>query len=243
MDQNILKARIAILNFSGNVGKTTIASNLLVPRMGKNVPLFSIETINSGASDSGVDAEQMKGKKYSELIDSIMLLDSAIIDVGSSNVEDFMEYMSRYEGSHEEFDYFLIPVTKAQKVQKDTINTIHALNEVGINKNKIITLFNRLDSDETVDSEFPAISMFEQTKNMFTLKKDAIIYDNEVFEKLKAIGKNLGEFNEDKTDYRQKLRETSDEDERYIIMRMVAIMRLAPPATRNLDRVYNVLFN
>ncbi len=237
-----MMAKIAILNFSGNVGKTTIACHLLAPRM-ENASIFSIETINSGATENGIDVEKIRGKKYRDLTDNLMMLDSAIIDVGSSNVEDFMEYMRRYEGSHEEFDYFLVPVIKEQKVQVDTINTIRALNQIGIEKNKIKIVFNKLEPDETVVNEFAAIAMIEKKENMFILDPLATIYENEVYEQLKAAGKNLGELNEDKTDYRQRLRETSDEEEKYNCIQMVALKRLAITANRNLDGVFKALFD
>ena len=71
-----------------------------------------------------------------------MNLESAIIDVGASNVEEFLKLMQRYSSSHEEFDYFVIPVVKERKQQVDTMNTIRALAELGIPKNKIRLVFN-----------------------------------------------------------------------------------------------------
>ena len=53
--------KVAVLNFSGNVGKTTVAAHLLKPRMG-DAPVFSIESINSGADADGLEVEKMKGK-------------------------------------------------------------------------------------------------------------------------------------------------------------------------------------
>lgn len=237
-----MNAKIAILNFSGNVGKTTIACNLLVPRMG-NAPVFSVETINSGASENGIEVEKIKGKKYRELTDSLLMLESAIVDVGSSNVEDFLEYMRRYEGSYEEFDYFLIPTIKEQKVQIDTINTIRALNMIGIEKEKIFVIFNKLETDESVEEDFGAIAMTEKKEKMFTLKTDAIIYENVFFEELKSVGKSLGEFSEDQTDYRQKIRITTDESERAYYAQMLALQRLFKSVNRNLDSVFNTIFN
>lgn len=52
-----------------------------------------------------------------------MTLDAAIIDVGASNVEDFLKLMQQYDGLNEESDVFIIPVVKEKKVQSDT-NTI-----------------------------------------------------------------------------------------------------------------------
>ena len=71
-----------------------------------------------GAAD-GLDVEKMKGKKYGSLVEELMKLDDAIIDVGASNVEEFIKLMQQYDGSHEEFDYFVVPVVKEKKQQSE----------------------------------------------------------------------------------------------------------------------------
>ena len=65
------------------MGKTTVAGHLLKPRMG-NALIFSIESINVDASADGLDVEKMNGKKYGDLVQELMKLDDAIIDVGAS---------------------------------------------------------------------------------------------------------------------------------------------------------------
>jgi hypothetical protein len=70
----------------------------------------------------------------------------------------------------------------------------------------------------------------------------AFIQANEVFEKLKDVGKTLGEVTDDPTDYRAQLRLTKDEDERQNCVRMVAIKRLAITANKNLDDAYKAIF-
>ena len=40
--------KVAVINYSGNVGKSTVAGHLLKPRL-KDAPIFSIESINQGA--------------------------------------------------------------------------------------------------------------------------------------------------------------------------------------------------
>ena len=59
-----------------------VAGHLLKPRMG-NAPIFSIESINVDASADGLDVEKMKGKKYGDLVQELMKLDDAIVDVGA----------------------------------------------------------------------------------------------------------------------------------------------------------------
>src|ERR1019366_9171704 len=148
--------KVCVMNFSGNVGKTTVAGHLLKPRMG-DAPIYSIESINTGADADGLDVEKMKGKKFGDLVDEIMPLNSAIVDVGASNVEDFLKLMQQFSGSHEEFDYFIIPVVKEKKVQADTVNTIRALQKIGIDKKRIRMVFNKVDVDDDIRDEFAAL--------------------------------------------------------------------------------------
>lgn len=234
--------KIAVVNFSGNVGKTTVAGQLLKPRM-PEARIFSVESINVGPDSNGLDAEQMKGKKFGELVDELMLLDSAIVDVGASNVEDFFKLMQQYEGSQEEFDFFLVPVVKEKKVQTDTINTINALKKLGINKKRILLIFNKVDVDDNVKDEFRALFGLANLEKSFTAKEDAAIHANEVFERLNTVRKSLGDVTADNTDWREQLRSAKDEDEKTTCIRMIALKRLAVTANKNLDHVYKTLFH
>lgn len=117
--------KVAVVNFSGNTGKTTVSDSLLSPRMGG--VRFAIETINAGASDDAAEIERMKGRQFGELSEILLTEDNAVVDVGASNVEDFFKYMGQFAGSHEDFDYFLVPTVSEKKQQADTINTIKTL--------------------------------------------------------------------------------------------------------------------
>ena len=233
--------KVAVLNFSGNVGKTTVAGHLLKPRMG-GAPIYSIESINTGADADGLDVEKMRGKKFGELVDELMPLDTAIVDVGASNVEDFLKLMQQFDGSHEEFDFFVVPVVKEKKVQADTVNTIRALQKIGIEKKRIRLVFNKVEVDEAVTDEFAALFGLAEAEKSFVVKPEATIYANEVFERLKAVGKSLGDITADETDYRARLRQAADEDEKALCVRMVAVKRLAVTANKNLDDVFKALF-
>lgn len=231
--------KIVIMNFSGNVGKSTIAAHLLKPRI-PDASVFSVESINSGADSDGIEVEKLRGKKFGSLIDSIMLLDSAIIDVGASNVEEFLKQMQQYAGSHEEFDLFIIPALKEKKVLHDTVNTITALRQIQIPSKKIKVVFNKLDLDESPFDEFASIFGLAKTGACSAHEKGTI-YQNEVFERIKGIGKSLGDITKDETDWRQKLREAATDEEKENAARMVAIKRLAVTANKNLDDVYSWL--
>lgn len=233
--------KIAVMNFSGNVGKTTVAGHLLKPRM-PDAQFFSIESINSGADANGLDVEKMKGKKFGDLVDQLMMVDSAIVDVGASNVEEFLKLMQQYSGSHEEFDFFVVPVVKEKKVQADTVNTIRALQSIGIDKKRIRLVFNKVEVDDSVKEDFGILFALAATEKAFTANPESVIYSNEVFERLKSIGKSLGEVNDDTTDYRALVREAKDDAEKSRYVQMVALKRLAVTANKNLDDVYKSLF-
>ena len=141
--------KVAVINFSGNVGKSTVARHLLSSRL-NNAPIIPVETINSdGSSD-----EAIKGKQFGELLEALAVLDEAVIDVGASNVEDFINLMKQYKGSHEEFDYFVVPTVSDTKQMRDTISTIDALADIGVSPKKIRMVFNRVDFNDQPEKFF-----------------------------------------------------------------------------------------
>lgn len=232
---------------SGNVGKTTVAGQLLFPRIpgitAENT--FQIETLNSGAEADGLDFERVKGKKFGELLNRIMMLDSAIVDVGASNAEDFLKLMQQYDGSQEEFDYFVVPTTKEKKVLADTVKTITVLKQIGVPKTKIRVIFNKVEIDDVVEDDFAALYGLAELEKSFRITPGATIYANEGFELIKSVKKSLREITEDNTDYRSKLAEVKGKsvDEAEHCIMMISLKRLAVTINNNLDQVYKVLFN
>ncbi|ERT14911.1 StbB family protein [Photorhabdus temperata] len=233
--------KVAILNYTGTVGKTTVAAHLLSPRM-NNAQIFAIESINETAEGLGVDVEKINGNKFRDLFKKIMLEDDAIIDIGASNIEDFMNNMIKFDDSHEEFDYFVIPVTSGTKEQKETIQMLDTLSGIGIPQEKIRIVFNRVDSD--VDDEFPFIlARYKKEKN-FTLNKKCTIFENELFDALSIKGLTVDALLSDTTDYKSLLKankEASDK-ERNMWADMFGLKSLAKGVKRNLDYVYDNLF-
>lgn len=230
--------KVAVINFSGNVGKTTVAAQLLQPRM-KDAPVFSIESINVDASADGIAVEKLRGKRFGDLRKKLAEFDSAIVDVGASNVEDFLTMMHKYEESHSEYDLFIVPVVKEKKGQQDTINTIDALRKIGIPAHKIRVVFNKYEPDESLQEDFSPL--FGLPQNQCTVDPEATIYANEVFEELKAAGTSLGQLREDQTDYRAKLKTLTDLTERQECVHMMGVKMLAATANKNLDKVFNAL--
>jgi len=234
--------KIAIINFSGNVGKTTVARHLLAPRM--NATEFAIETINAGAADDIGEVERLMGKEFGSLQEELQQLESAIVDVGASNVEDFMRLMGQFDGSHEEFDYYVVPVASERKQQADTVTTINALAGLGVPAKKIRVVFNKVGLDDAgnVPRLFGPLFGFHDVDHSFTLRPDAVLFSNEVFERLRPLKKTVAEVVADETDYRAMLREAKDEGGKARAVSMISAQRLARSANKNLDDVFRVLF-
>ena len=235
--------KIAIINFSGNVGKTTIARQLLAPRM-KNAQEFMVETVNASASDAETAAERLKGKQAGDLLQDLLLLDHAIVDIGASNVEDFVRWMAKLQGSHEVFDYYVVPVISTKKQQIDAVNTIETLFSLGIPAKKIRVVFNSVEVDDAdnIAEQFPIVCGYYQERKRFTFRPDAVIFHNELFERLGLMKMTVAEVMADETDYRATLREAKDQQAKTQATTMIAAKWMARTAHTNLDAVFKALF-
>lgn len=230
--------KVAVINFSGNVGKSTIAKHLLLPRM-KDVEFLAVESINSDDND---DHDVIKGKQFGQLQEQLLMIDgSAIIDVGASNVEDFVRLMQMYRGSHEDFDMFIVPVVKETKQIRDTIGTIQALNSMGVPPKKIRVIFNKLEVDETIEDVFYPLIAFQQETKSFPFKATAVIHYSELYQRLQAYKTTIPELLADQTDYKAKLREAKTPEDKSTAVAMISMRRLAGSAQENLDAVYTAI--
>ena len=90
--------KLAVINFSGNVGKTTVARHLLAPRIPR-CEVVSVESINA---DEGQPVT-IRGRQFAQLQEFLQSVDDVVVDVGASNVEDLLKLMRRYQGSHEDY--------------------------------------------------------------------------------------------------------------------------------------------
>jgi len=229
--------KVAVINFSGNVGKSTVARHLLAPRM-NGATVVPVESINS----DGTQDEAIKGKQFGELQEALMLLDDAVVDVGASNVEDFVNLMKQYKGSHEDFDYFVIPTVPKNKQMRDTISTIDALSDIGVPAKKIRLVFNMLEIDDVPERVFAGLFEYHTASKSFTLRPEAVIHVNDIYGKLKGAEQGIKDILNDPTDYNKKIKTAKDADEKLHFAQMVGIKRLAAGVTEELDAVFKTLF-
>jgi hypothetical protein len=229
--------KIAVINFSGNVGKSTVARHFLAPRL-KDAQIIAVESINS----DGTQDESMRGKQFGELLEALALMDDAVVDIGASNVEDFVNLMKQYRGSHEDFDFYVVPTVSKTKQQRDTISTLEALANIGIPPKKIRLVFNMVELDEVPERAFSSLFEYHASEKNFMLKPDAVIHVNDIFGKIKGSEQSIGAILNDPTDLKTQLSETKDQAEKLKIAQLIAIKRLAAGVTEELDGVFKTLF-
>jgi len=234
--------KVAVCNYPGKVGKTVTAANLLAPRM-NGVSVLSIETINATADSLGIDTVQYKGDKFGDVYTDIMLEDDVIVDVGSSNVEAFISKMNQYEGSQQEIDYFIIPITPGRSEQKESIRLIEALSDLGIPADRIKILFNRVEAD--VSEEFDIIIGYAAKLKNCQVNEEACLFESEVYGLLDDLNTTISKTLDDKTDYRAMLKSLDRKKDRRKMMhcaRMIALKSLAVSARKQHDVAFLALF-
>lgn len=233
--------KVAVVNYSGSVGKTVATGEVLAPRI-PEAEIFSVESTNESAADLGLDAEQLRGEQFGRLYRKLLIAPAAIVDVGASNIEDFLVELVKYDESHMEIDHYVVPVIPTGKAQRETIKTIQALEAIGVPANRIRILFNRVDSN--VQDEFAPIFGYARQSHSFQANPQAAIFENELFDLLANQRMTIANVLADGTDYRQLLREADPSDAAEIarLSDLHALQALARPVHRQLDAAFQALF-
>jgi hypothetical protein len=231
-----MSKKIAVLNFSGNVGKSTIARHLLSPYM-PDTALVAVETINAEAASE----IKIKGAAFGQLQEEMMLVDSLIVDVGSSNIEQFLALMKQYRGSHEDFDLYLVPTVPAPKQQKDTIECVRELARIGIPASKIRIVFNLVTPGEDVAQIFAPVLAFVETEKLAHASVQWTVWESELFVKIKDTADTVAQIADNATDHKAAIAAAKTADEKLAHATKLTTKRLAQGVRENLREVFHLI--
>ncbi len=235
--------KIVVINYSGNVGKSTVAQHLLLPRL-QHSTLRRIESINS---DGSAADELMVAKQFGELHELLLITDTpVIVDIGASNVEGYVNRMRQSRRSHEDYDYYVVPTVPSEKQIRDTISTIRDLAEMGVPADKIRLVFNQIDPSDDIASltkTFPGLFEYYTKEGLYVWNAMATIHSNDVFPRLQAVRRSLADIVSDETDYLAMIKASNDTEEKRECAEMIGIKRLAFGAQEELDGVFAALFS
>lgn len=199
--------KICVLNLSGNVGKTTLAAHLL----GGFRPLakfISVESINNSDAKKidSLTIEELKASQFREIYREMMTADDLIVDVGASNVGMFLDELVKYRSAIGEFDLIVIPTVPADKQQKDTIDTIDLLSNLGFPGNKVRVIFNQHLCVDSIDNTY--VNVFGYAlgagQNKACWMPAPVVHANEIFEMVKTTRKTVSELAADPTDWKAR---------------------------------------
>jgi hypothetical protein len=229
--------KVAVINFSGNVGKSTIARHLLAPRM-NDATVIPVESINS----DGTDDETLRGKQFMTIKQTVAVLDDVVVDIGASNVEDFLNRMTQFRGSHDDYDYFVVPAVPVQKQLRDTISTIHALSDLGVPADRIRVVMNNVELEDDPRNVFAGLFDYEASSHKCKVNASALLRSNEIFQHLKGSATTIAGLLADKTNWKEKIKTAATLEEKYEYANMLGLRQLAEGVEHELDDVFLALF-
>jgi hypothetical protein len=181
--------KVAVINFSGNVGKTTVARHLLAPRIA-GAKVIAVESINA---DEGQDSS-LRGREFGDLQEYLQTVSHAVVDIGASNVEDLLGLMHKYRGSHEDFDCFVVPVVPALKQQQDTLATLAELARIGVPPDRLRLVFNQMQDDTEIDETFEALLAFIRQNPIVSMRPACRLGVNEIHQRIRGSQVDLSDW-------------------------------------------------
>ena len=228
--------KIAVINFSGNVGKSTVARHLLLPRI-EGAEIIAVESVNADVSQG----QALRGRQFGELQEYLHTVDNVIVDIGASNVEDLLNLMQRYRGSHEDFDVFVVPAVPAVKQQQDTIATLIELAELGVAPSRIRLVFNMVDEDADVPQAFRQLLAFIAQRPIAKVDLACKLGKNEIYARVKDSGNDLSALARDETDYKALIVRAGGVADKLALAQRLATRRLASGVVPELDACFAAL--
>jgi len=228
--------KIAVINFSGNVGKSTISRHLLLPRIA-GAELISVESLNADENQG----HALRGRQFGELQEYMQTVDNLVVDIGASNVEDLMALMRRYQGSHEDFDFFVVPTVPELKQQEDTMATLGELSRSGVPPSRLKLVFNRVDEGIEVAQAFEHLLAFLERCPVANASTHCRLGTNEVYSRIKGNGVDLAALASDDTDYKALITQAKTTDAKLALAQKLATRRLARGVVPELDACFTAL--
>jgi hypothetical protein len=228
--------KIAVINFSGNVGKTTIARHLLAPRI-PGAEVIAVESLNAGDNE----AQALRGRQFGELQEYLQTVDSVVVDIGACNVEDLLALMHRYRSSHEDFDCFIVPTVAAMKQQQDTIATLVELSRLGVQASRVRLLFNMVEEGLAVPLTFALLLEFVAQQPIAQADVRCHLGTNEIYQRVKGSGADLIALARDDSDYKAQIVKATNTADKLALAQRLATQRLARGVVPELDACFAAL--
>lgn len=233
--------KVLVANVSGNMGKTTIVKHLLSPRM-RDARVICLESVNSG-SDELPNAIHLNAEdEFGMLVDILAVQDELIVDLGSSESQQMIRKLKEYESAVHDFDLIIVPVVPDPKAQEDTISTVLTLNHLGVSREKIRIMFNKVPVHQAGKVSTLFAQLIQSVKDMAVVDTNLTVYQYEIYNALKSESATVSDSARDTKDWKSIARNPSlDDSERIDALQNNRNQKAAPAALKNLDAVFDSL--
>lgn len=232
--------KLCIVNFSGNVGKSTFGRQVLAPRF-TGATYVALETINTD-NQAGENEQALSGEQLEELMEIAVMSDRVIVDVGASNVERFIARLEEFEGTHALFDLFLVPAVPDEKQITDTIKTISTLRALGIPGEKIRLIFNKMTPRHKFPDSFGLLLDAIQGTGV-VYEPPVVFQQTDLYAKLnKETKETVLAVANDPTDFDKARRSSPNANERVRLVHLYLKKSQAQGINREHERAFAILF-
>jgi hypothetical protein len=231
-----LMVNVLMTHKTSGVGKTTLASKLLQPRLGAR--LISVSKPCQETAHLSPDAYECPLDYYA----SDVVTRNSITDVPSCQFFPFIRKLS--EQGLQLFDYIIVPCDRTVEAQIGTVETIKILLAYGVNPNRIRLIFNKTASGDKLDQQFS--HLFEQLAGLssVTVNSSCYVPNLGIFDGLLLSGISWEEVLNDKTDHVtmiRALRAQGDEESARFFAKRGPLKLLQTAALKCFDDAYSHL--
>jgi len=231
--------KVAIINDSGNVGKSLLSRELFYPKM-ENGIIIEVETSNSSSKKfaKNMNIKKIYGDEFDTLFTLMYQYDNFVLDIGKSQIERFLKELKKSDEILDDIDLIIIPVTSDDKIQEDTLKLLEILDNMGV-KDKVRVILNRADNLREFN-EF----INEAKEINYKIDTNLRILNYDVFKKLGRASKNAFELANDDRDLKamsQKAFRSGNEEDGTILAELDYMKKFSKGITKNMDKIYALL--
>lgn len=204
--------KILVINSTGNVGKSFIAREVLYPLLSEEKTLYEIEKFNEGSDKlvgKNVHYKCIEPSKIDEIVPELLLTDNAVIDVGASSIDEFLQN-SKEHNLFDIIDMIIIPTVLESKQVADTIKIVKELQKYGSSEEKIFIVLNKVKRELNNNKSIEQNTHYNSLALSFS--STGVEYDPEyrlpeyeVVDKISELELSIADVLADKTDYMKEI--------------------------------------
>lgn len=231
--------KIVVTNLTGNCGKTTLAKHLLGPQL-PGARRISVEDLNDsdGLADLDIAARHFRG--LAAELNTAEIDEHYLIDVGASNVRPMLEHFRVLTTTRADIDRWLLPCWPNLKQRNDTLATVKALMQLGVEASRIIVVPSAVEDPASLDELFQPLQEGAYLVGYQVCPVPVLF--NDVYGLLKDRDRTVFDVAADTTDFKSAAREARGNSTRLQdIGRAMVVRDLARDAASNLRSVFNAL--